>query len=67
MLGDVSDKGAGAALMMARTHALFRALAARPDAGALFRAPERAVRLVNATLAAGNASCMFVTLLLGGL
>ena len=50
--------------MMARTHALFRGIAARPDAARLFRAPEEAVRLVNATLAAGNSSCMFVTLLI---
>jgi serine phosphatase RsbU (regulator of sigma subunit) len=64
VLGDVSDKGAGAALMMARTHALFRGIAARPDASQLFRAPEQAIRLVNATLAAGNSSCMFVTLLI---
>jgi serine phosphatase RsbU (regulator of sigma subunit) len=64
VLGDVSGKGAGAALMMARTHALFRGIAARPDASRLFRAPEEAVRLVNATLAAGNSSCMFVTLLI---
>jgi sigma-B regulation protein RsbU (phosphoserine phosphatase) len=63
VLGDVSDKGAGAALMMARTHALFRALAARPDAATLFGAPEQAVTLVNAALAAGNLSCMFVTTL----
>src|SRR5262249_20746567 len=33
LLGDVSDKGAGAALMMARTHSIFRSLAGRPDAG----------------------------------
>jgi sigma-B regulation protein RsbU (phosphoserine phosphatase) len=64
VLGDVSDKGAGAALMMARTHALFRALAGRPDAASIFGAPEKAVRLVNATLSAGNAHCMFVTLLI---
>jgi serine phosphatase RsbU (regulator of sigma subunit) len=64
LLGDVSDKGAGAALMMARTHALFRGLMNRPDAGSLFRAPWRAVSIVNTTLAAGNASCMFVTLLI---
>jgi phosphoserine phosphatase RsbU/P len=63
-LGDVSDKGAGAALMMARTHAMFRALTARPDAAELFREPQRAVRIVNAALAAGNDSCMFVTFLL---
>ncbi|HWF96405.1 MAG TPA: PP2C family protein-serine/threonine phosphatase [Xanthobacteraceae bacterium] len=64
VLGDVSDKGAGAALMMARTHALFRGIAARPDAARLFRAPQDAVRLVNTTLAEGNSSCMFVTLLI---
>jgi serine phosphatase RsbU (regulator of sigma subunit) len=64
ILGDVSGKGAGAALMMARTHASFRGIAARPDAPRLFRAPEEAVYLVNATLAAGNSSCMFVTLLI---
>jgi len=66
-LGDVSDKGAGAALMMARTHAMFRALAARPDAADLFAEPARAVGLVNAALAEGNASCMFVTFLLASL
>jgi serine phosphatase RsbU (regulator of sigma subunit) len=64
LLGDVSDKGAGAALVMARTHALFRGMMTRPDAPRLFRAPEEAVRLVNATLAADNTSCMFVTLLI---
>ena len=64
VLGDVSGKGAGAALMMARTHALFRGLCARPDAMALFGSPERAVTLVNAALAVANASCTFVTLLL---
>ena len=64
LLGDVSGKGAGAALFMARTHALFRGIAARPDAARLFRAPEEAVRLVNDALAASNSSCTFVTLLL---
>lgn len=66
-LGDVSDKGAGAALMMARTHAMLRALTARPDAAELFRGPERALGIVNAALAAGNESCMFVTYLLATL
>ncbi|HEY1313620.1 MAG TPA: fused response regulator/phosphatase, partial [Steroidobacteraceae bacterium] len=63
-LGDVSDKGAGAALMMARTHAMLRALTARPDAASLFREPQNAVGIVNDALAEGNASCMFVTFLL---
>jgi len=66
-LGDVSDKGAGAALMMARTHAMTRALAGRPDAAELFGAPERAVGLLNAALAEGNSGCMFVTFLLATL
>jgi serine phosphatase RsbU (regulator of sigma subunit) len=64
LLGDVSDKGAGAALIMARTHALFRGLLWRPDAEQLFRAPHEAMRLVNETLAAGTSSRMFVTLLI---
>jgi sigma-B regulation protein RsbU (phosphoserine phosphatase) len=64
LVGDVSDKGAGAALMMARTHALFRGLMVHSDASRLFRAPEQAVTLVNTTLAAGNSACMFVTLLI---
>src|ERR1700722_17939462 len=63
LLGDVANKGAGAALMMARTHALFRGLMVHPEAPRLFRAPEEATRIVNATLAAGNSGCMFVTLL----
>jgi sigma-B regulation protein RsbU (phosphoserine phosphatase) len=64
LLGDVSNKGAGAALIMARAHSLIRGLAGRPDAEALFRAPERAVHLVNAALAKDNATCMFLTLFL---
>jgi sigma-B regulation protein RsbU (phosphoserine phosphatase) len=63
-LGDVSDKGAGAALMMARTHSLLRSLAARPDAHEMFAAPERALKVMNAALAENNASEMFVTFLL---
>jgi sigma-B regulation protein RsbU (phosphoserine phosphatase) len=65
LVGDVSDKGAGAALVMARTSAQFRALAARPDAEALFADPARAAAVVNEALAMANASCMFVTLFLG--
>lgn len=67
VIGDVSDKGAAAALMMARTHAMFRALAARPDAAELFDDPARATGLVNDALVRGNTSCMFVTLLLATL
>jgi sigma-B regulation protein RsbU (phosphoserine phosphatase) len=67
LVGDVSDKGAGAALMMARTHAMFRAIAGQPDGAQLFSEPAKAVSIVNASLAAGNASCMFVTLLLATL
>lgn len=63
-LGDVSDKGAGSALMMARTHAMLRALSVRPDAPEIFRDPERAAGLVNVALANGNAGCMFVTFVL---
>ena len=64
LLGDVSGKGAGAALMMARTQALFRALSMRDDALEIFGAPERAANLVNAVLSRDNHSCMFVTMLL---
>lgn len=66
-LGDVSDKGAGAALVMARTHAMLRALAVRPDADALFRAPAQATELLNAALCQGNPGCMFVTFVLAAL
>lgn len=64
LLGDVSDKGAGAALMMARTHSTFRSLAGRPDARELFSEPAKAAGIVNDALAVGNDGCMFVTLLL---
>ena len=67
LVGDVSDKGAGAALVMARTSAQFRALAARPDAERLFADPAEAAAAVNEVLARGNPSCMFVTLFLGTL
>jgi sigma-B regulation protein RsbU (phosphoserine phosphatase) len=64
VVGDVSDKGAGAALVMARTHALMRSLAMRPDAPELFSDLGQAASTLNRILAAGNPSCMFVTLLL---
>jgi phosphoserine phosphatase RsbU/P len=65
VLGDVSDKGAGAALVMARTHALIRGLAARPDAEGLFLPPDRAANALNAVLSEANITGMFVTLFLG--
>jgi len=64
VLGDVSDKGAGAALVMARTHALARGLSTRPDSAELFADLGRAAGALNAELAANNPSCMFVTMLL---
>src|SRR5262249_27273779 len=64
VLGDVSHKGAGAALFMARTHSLIRGIAARPDAAALFRDPPGAVALIKVALSNNNATSMFVTLLL---
>jgi len=67
LLGDVSDKGAGAALVMARTCALFRALSTRQDAEQLFSNPAQVLAEVNAVLAANNPGCMFVTLLLATL
>jgi phosphoserine phosphatase RsbU/P len=64
VLGDVSGKGAGAALMMARTHSLVRSLATHADAGTLFDGLERAAEIVNRALSAGNESCTFITLVL---
>ena len=59
LVGDVSDKGIPAALFMARTITLAKALA--PHA----RAPEQLLRLLNQELCRNNDSCMFVTLLCG--
>ncbi len=64
VVGDVSDKGAGAALVMARTHALVRGLVTRPDAPALLTDLGRAAQAINLELASNNPGCMFVTFLL---
>ncbi|WP_460909736.1 PP2C family protein-serine/threonine phosphatase [Paraburkholderia jirisanensis] len=65
VVGDVSDKGAAAALMMARTHALMRGLAGRPDAAALFADLAAVAAALNRELFAGNQNCMFVTMFIG--
>ncbi|HEU5138089.1 MAG TPA: SpoIIE family protein phosphatase [Steroidobacteraceae bacterium] len=55
-IGDVSDKGVPAALLMARLSTLLRTLGASGDA------PDRLLFGINARLAEGNEACMFVTL-----
>jgi sigma-B regulation protein RsbU (phosphoserine phosphatase) len=62
VLGDVSDKGAAAALVMARTHALMRGLSTRPDSSALFDDLGKVASALNHELSVGNQSCMFVTM-----
>jgi sigma-B regulation protein RsbU (phosphoserine phosphatase) len=59
MVGDVSDKGIPAALFMAQTITLAKALASRAQT------PQSLLRLLNLELCRGNDSCMFVTLLCG--
>lgn len=59
MVGDVSDKGIPAALFMARTITLAKALA--PKA----RSPQHLLSMLNLDLCRNNDSCMFVSLLCG--
>jgi len=59
MVGDVSDKGIPAALFMARTITLAKALAPRA------RSPQHLLSLLNVELCRNNDSCMFVSLLCG--
>jgi phosphoserine phosphatase RsbU/P len=59
IVGDVSDKGIPAALFMAQTITLAKALAPRAQT------PQHLLRLLNLELCRGNDSCMFVTLLCG--
>jgi sigma-B regulation protein RsbU (phosphoserine phosphatase) len=61
VIGDVSDKGIPAALFMARVSSLIR------TSGGAGRPPEQILVELNATLAAGNDACMFVTLVCGTL
>ncbi|HET6553842.1 MAG TPA: SpoIIE family protein phosphatase [Dyella sp.] len=59
MVGDVSDKGIPAALFMARTITLAKALAPRA------RTPQHLLSMLNVELCRNNDSCMFVSLLCG--
>lgn len=65
VVADVSDKGAPAALYMARTKTLIRAIAMM-DAGAAGEpSPARVLAAVNEDLCIDNPHAMFVTVLLG--
>ena len=59
MVGDVADKGIPAALFMARTITLAKAMASRTQS------PQQLLQLINQDLCSNNDSCMFVTLLCG--
>ncbi|MHA6205587.1 SpoIIE family protein phosphatase [Dyella soli] len=59
MVGDVSDKGIPAALFMARTITLAKALAPRA------RSPQQLLAALNRELCRNNDSCMFVSVLCG--
>ncbi|WP_082697702.1 PP2C family protein-serine/threonine phosphatase [Novosphingobium fuchskuhlense] len=61
VLGDVSGKGAGAALVMARTHALIRSCAVLGQADGKALQLENIAMAVNAALSKDNDSCTFVT------
>ena len=64
LVGDVSDKGAAAALVMARTHALFRSFASRWELNPAACDLAGLAHAMNGALCANNASCMFVTAVL---
>ncbi|RDI98028.1 HAMP domain-containing protein [Dyella solisilvae] len=59
MVGDVSDKGIPAALFMARTITLAKALAPKAQS------PQNLLSMLNLELCRNNDSCMFVSLLCG--
>ncbi|MBA2079737.1 SpoIIE family protein phosphatase [Rhodanobacter sp. PCA2] len=59
MVGDVSDKGIPAALFMARTITLAKALAPRA------RSPQHLLAMLNLELCRHNENCMFVSLSCG--
>lgn len=59
IIGDVADKGIPAALFMARTITLAKALSSRAQS------PQQLLQLLNRELCKNNDNCMFVTLLCG--
>lgn len=59
IIGDVADKGIPAALFMARTITLAKAMASRAQS------PQQLLQLLNRELCRNNDNCMFVTLLCG--
>jgi len=59
LIGDVADKGIPAALFMARTITLAKAMASRAQS------PQHLLQLLNQELCRNNDNCMFVTLLCG--
>ncbi|GLQ88986.1 IcfG protein [Dyella flagellata] len=59
MVGDVADKGIPAALFMARTITLAKAMASHAQS------PQQLLQLINQELCRNNDNCMFVTLLCG--
>ncbi|GEM_PF-3928599 len=58
-VGDVSDKGVGAALFGAMTKTLLR------TGAAMYREPEKIAEIMNRELARGNETCQFVTMWIG--
>ncbi|GLQ94966.1 SpoIIE family protein phosphatase [Dyella acidisoli] len=59
IIGDVADKGIPAALFMARTITLAKAMSTRAQS------PQHLLQLLNRELCKNNENCMFVTLLCG--
>jgi phosphoserine phosphatase RsbU/P len=65
VVADVSDKGAPAALFMARTKTMIRLVATLTRATDMALAPDRIIKKVNEELCLGNRQGMFVTVFLG--
>lgn len=66
-LGDVSGKGAAAALFMARTWSLFRSVVTQGAARASRAAPGEVLSRISDALCDANATSMFTTLVIGRL